>query len=90
MKIAITEGTALNTAIDLVSMIDIVNRGYYMRPMLSAGDPERFDKDNPEHLRAFYDAVMAHMNAAPNALLRVLLGYEALTRNGISNPQTTQ
>lgn len=51
-------------------------------------DPEYFDEDNPEHLRAFYDRVMGCAEKSPGCAIRVIFGMATAMRNDVFDPDS--
>lgn len=87
MKMAKATDKDLDAAIDLAGVIENVCQGYCP----SNADPDDddstfFDPDDPEHLRAFYDRVMAIVKPVPGGLHRVSGGLHTILHNDIVDP----
>ncbi len=50
--------------------------------------PEYFDPNNEEHLRIFYDRIMAAFNLSPGGIGRVIWGFHTIMHNDIVNPDS--
>lgn len=72
MKMAKASAKDIDAAGDLMSILDQADRGDY--PGNQDGAPDYFDKDDKDHLRAFYDAVMGTINKSPGYPGRVIGG----------------
>ncbi|TCS35836.1 hypothetical protein EDC30_109135 [Paucimonas lemoignei] len=89
MKMAKANEQDMEQAIRLTAVLDNVEKGYFP----PSGDPESedneptfFDPDDQEHLRVFYERVMACIEAAPGGLMRVTWGFHTLMHNDIVDP----
>lgn len=72
MKMAKPSEKDIDAAGDLMALLDQADRGDY--PGDQDGAPDFFDADDHDHLRAFYDAVMATMQKSPGYPCRVIGG----------------
>lgn len=72
MKMAKPSERDIDAAGDLMALLDQIDRGDYPGDQEDA--PDYFDVDDREHLRAFYDAVMATLEKAPGYPCRVIGG----------------
>lgn len=52
------------------------------------GEPENFDKDNPDHLRMFYDRVMHCVRVRPSGIARVIWGFATIADNNVLDPDS--
>jgi hypothetical protein len=74
MKMAKASKRDIDAAGNLMSLLHQIDRGDYPRLEEGKKVPTWFDEDNFEHLRAFYDAVKATLDAAPGYPGRVIGG----------------
>lgn len=74
MKMAKPSERDIDAAGDLMSILNDIDRGYYPERGAKEDAPTWFDEDDPEHLRAFYDAVKATLDKGPGYPGRVIGG----------------
>lgn len=90
MKMAKASEYEIDMALKLSSILNNVESGDYPMPIDDETDcedePTFFNPEDQEHLRVFYDRVMACMNAAPGGLFRVVGGFHTLMHNDIVDP----
>lgn len=72
MKMAKPSAKDIDAAGELMALLDQADRGDY--PGDQDGAPDFFDADDRNHLRAFYDAVMATLEKSPGYACRVIGG----------------
>jgi hypothetical protein len=89
MKMAKADKKDMDAALQLSAILQDVGSGYYPSSLdeeESEADPTFFDEDNREHLRAFYDRVMACVKSAPGGIFRVIGGFHTVMHNDICDP----
>lgn len=89
MKMAKASEQEMNMANKLAAMLENVDSGYYPMPIDGSdceNEPSLFDPDDNDHLRVFYDRVMALINSAPGGIFRVVGGFDTLMHNDIVDP----
>lgn len=88
MKIAKADKNDLESAARLLGILTDVSCGYYPRRIgVSPEDASVFfDPDNKEHLRAFYEQIMACFNAAPGGMHRVVMGFQLIVSSNLVDP----
>lgn len=89
MKMAKADEKDMDAAIKLTAILDNVEKGYYPPAATDEegeDEPTFFDEDDREHLKVFYDRVMACMESAPGGLLRVTWGFHTVMHNDIIDP----
>lgn len=74
MKMAKPSQVDIDAAGDLMSILTDIDKGYYPERGAKEGAPTWFDEEDPEHLRAFYDAVKATLERGPGYPGRVIGG----------------
>jgi hypothetical protein len=86
MKMARASEQDMTMAMELAGLLE---SGYYPMP-LDGGDaedePSFFDQDDKNHLRVFYERVMALLERAPGGIFRVTGGFHTLMHNDIVDP----
>lgn len=88
MKMAKASKQDIDAAIELVSVLGDVDKGYYPSTP-DAEDPDEptfFDADDSEHLRAFYDRVKGCLDSAPGGMFRVIWGFSMIMNNDMVDP----
>jgi hypothetical protein len=75
----------------LAGILNDIDSGYFPRlPDLAAesdeNDPDFFDHDDHEHLRALYDRLKVCLDSAPGGTNRVVLGFHTLMHNDLVDP----
>lgn len=91
MKMAKASERDINAAGDAMSILNDISSGYYPARNNEEDAATFFDEDDAEHLRHFYDLMMATLNASPGWPGRVIGGmcyvilYEA---NEIVDPDS--
>jgi hypothetical protein len=89
MKMAKPSERDIEAAGDLMSILTDIDRGYFPERLAKEDSPLFFDEEDPEHLRAFYDAVKATLDKGPGYPGRVIGGmcYVIMwDENGIVDP----
>lgn len=89
MQMAKADEKDMEAMANLAALLNNVDRGSYPPGIdgeFSDDDPEDFDEDDPEHLKAFYDRVMGIVNGAPGAVNRVVLGFHTVMHNNVVDP----
>jgi hypothetical protein len=74
MRMAKPSERDIDAAGELMSLLHQLDRGDYPNLDEEADVPDWFDEDNPDHLRAFYDAVKSTVDKAPGYPGRVIGG----------------
>lgn len=74
MKIARASNKDINAAGYAMSVLQDVGSSYYPARGDEENPPTLFDRENPEHLRRFYDLMKATLDAAPGWPGRVIGG----------------
>jgi hypothetical protein len=74
VKMAKPSERDIEAAGDLMSILHDIDKGYYPERGAKENAPTFFDEEDPEHLRAFYDAVKATLDKGPGYPGRVIGG----------------
>lgn len=74
MKMTRASNKDINAAGDAMSVLQDVGSSYYPARGDEENPPTLFDRENPEHLRRFYDLMKATLDAAPGWPGRVIGG----------------
>jgi len=74
MKMAKASKQDIDAAGDAMSILIAIDRGDYPKAEGQENVPDWFDEDDPEHLRRFYDAMKATLDAGPGWPGRVIGG----------------
>lgn len=74
MKMAKPSKRDIDAAGEMLGLLHAIDRGNYPARDDEEDAPDRFDEDDPDHLRAFYDAVMATLASGPGWPGRVIGG----------------
>jgi hypothetical protein len=74
MKMAKPSERDIDAAGDLMCILNDIDKGYYPERATTENAPTFFDEEDPEHLRAFYDAVKATLDKGPGYPGRVIGG----------------
>jgi len=88
MKMAKASKQDIDAAVELVSVLGDIDKGYYPSTP-DAEDPDEptfFDADDSEHLRAFYNRVKGCLDAAPGGMFRVVWGFSMIMSNDMVDP----
>jgi hypothetical protein len=64
----------IEAAGDLMSILTDIDKGYYPERGAKEGAPTWFDEEDPEHLRAFYEAIKGTLERGPGFPGRVIGG----------------
>ena len=92
MKMAKATKQDMTAALGILGILEDVVDGKFPRVppgAIAENDPEDFDEENPDHLRAFYDRLMSCMKFPPSGLGRVVWGFQVIMDNNILNPNVT-
>lgn len=74
MKMAKPSQQDIDAAGNAMSILNTIDRGNYPKTEGQTDAPDWFDEDDPEHLRRFYDAMKATLDAGPGWPGRVIGG----------------
>jgi len=91
MKMAKATEQDMEVALLLRSILEDVAEGHYPRGVDGEhkdDDPEDFDENDRDHLRAFYDRVMQCMDN-PAAISRVIWGMHTIIHNDVLDPNVS-
>lgn len=89
MQIAKADERDMEVAMTIAGILCDVDRGYFPRQAdgnCCEDDPDHFDSDKLEHLRAFHDRIMSAYDRAPGGMNRVVLGFHTVMHNDVVDP----
>lgn len=74
--------------LNLARLFNSIHQGFPCLPNgeWKEGDPDYFDETDEEHLKAFYDRVMACVNASHGCWNRVIFGFQTVVDNDVFDP----
>ncbi len=90
MKMAKATEKDIEAALLLLGMLEDVDSGKFPRGTELHGskddDPEDFNENDPDHLRAFHDRIMTCVKLRPSGISRVIWGFQTILDNNVLDP----
>lgn len=88
MKMAKATEEDMKAALLLLGILEDVDAGKFPRRTKLHGftDPDDFNEEDPDHLRAFHDRVMTCVKMRPSGISRVIWGFQTILDNNILDP----
>ncbi len=89
MNMAKASTREIDTSLRLCGILEDIERDQYPRDIngdFADTDPDTFDPDDGDHLRAFYDRIKGVLDKMPGGIGRVIWGFHTIMNNNIVDP----